>query len=669
MASDRHQLRVIKRAIEGDAEAFAGLCFRYADALYRYLYFRLGSVSAAEEVCAQVFVRAWETLPTDARQEVLPFTAWLFLVANDVVVERSERFAEAGLHPVSPPSPPKLAWPERGKRESNERSPLYPRFLAQAVMQLDADSQQVILLRFVLRLTHKETGLVIGDTSTGSRVLQYRALLELREKLTRQKMSEHAYASDHIGAVTFCLDRIISGRWTADHCLEHIAEEAAGIEPLLRFAVLVRSAVTVRSRKTFSKELRRQLVADIRKSKRKPVNRPQLWRWFQSASERIPAPVVAAFLLGLILFAGAAGARTVAFAVDSSAPGDRLYDLDLRLERAYRALVTNPETQFQVALSATEERLIEAERLAQRGDSEGLQIALVAYSVQVAELTNSDIVEAVEHSSVDLDQHFADQQQELDKIYTIALTTLASKESTEVAEVVCDAQTNDSGNWHPVGMSLAAQHGVDYAEIMKWVCDGHSFGEIVLALSTVDHGAVETVEVMELKSELGGWGQLWEQMGAGAALLRSEDEGTGLGIEVQRPATREIPPTRHAAPTPEITPSATATATPLSDEGNNQQDEVQPTSESGPPGGGPPDHAGPPDGVDPPGGGRPDDPGPPGNPGPPDDAGPPDNAGPPDDPGPPNDPGPPDDTGPPGGSPPGNSGNSGNNGNQDGGRP
>ena len=84
MASDRHQLRLIRRAINGDAEAFARICYRYSDALYKYLYFRLGSVLAAEEVCAEIFVHAWEILPEDARQTVLPFRAWLFKVANDL---------------------------------------------------------------------------------------------------------------------------------------------------------------------------------------------------------------------------------------------------------------------------------------------------------------------------------------------------------------------------------------------------------------------------------------------------------------------------------------------------------------------------------------------------------------------------------------------------------
>lgn len=509
MVSDRRQSRVLTRAMKGDAQAFTSLCHRYSEAVYRYLYFRLGSVFAAEEVCAEVFVRAWERLPSDRRQSVVPFAAWLFQVANDVVVERNRRFSRLGIYPTLPPL---LAWSGSKKKDSPL---LHPRFLAQAVMQLDAISQQVLLLRFVLRISHRDTALVIGDTGSGSRVLQYRGLLELREKLTRKKMSENAYTSDYVGTATFCLDRIISGRWGTEECLEHLPQDNDRLEQILDFAMVVREASYIQPRRSFDEDLRKQLLADIRQSKRRPVKQLPLWRWIITASERVPAPLVAAFMLSIILLVGAAGTTGIAMTVDHAVPGNRLYDLDLRLERAYRAFLSSPDSRLQFSLDLTEERLAEAEVLAMRGNTSGLQVALVAYSLEVASLAGEEASKEKSVSTVDLDRHFSEQQQRLDKVLVRALSTSSSENGQETPIVLCGLQAgapNEEEQLHPVGLALAAQHDVDYAEVMRWVCEGHTFGEIVLALASVDSNVISTVEVLQMKSQLGGWGQLWHEM-------------------------------------------------------------------------------------------------------------------------------------------------------------
>lgn len=509
MEADRRQLRMLESALNGDAEAFVSLCNRYAEALYRYLYFRLGSVFAAEEMCGQLFVRAWETLPTDPRQGAVPFTIWLFQVANDVIRERSDQLSSLGLHP---PRPPLVAWSVDS--ESKQQVNLHPRYLAQAVMQLDDIAQQVILLRFVLRLPHRDVALAIDETRAGSRVLQYRALLELRERLTRQKMSEFAYATDYVSTATFCIDRIISGQWDVKECLQNVPEETERLSPILDFAMLVRETCTIRPRRDFNADLRRQLLNDIRESKRRPRHKPKVIRWLQSVSDRIPQPVVAAFVLGLLLLAVGIGITGALFVIDGAAPGDRLYALDLQLERTYRALPSSPERKLQFALQLTDERLAEAEKLARRGDSSGLQVAMVAYSVEVASLADY-YAGAFNGRSSEIDSHFARQQQRLDKLLVTALGASPMGRVNGPPVIDCEdpqRQTEDELLWHPVGLTLAAQHHVEYGDVIEWVCAGHSFGEIVLALATVDSGQFHTDEVLLRKAQLGGWGQLWQEM-------------------------------------------------------------------------------------------------------------------------------------------------------------
>ena len=67
---------------------------------------------------------------------------------------------------------------------------------------------------------------------------------------------------------------------------------------------------------------------------------------------------------------------------------------------------------------------------------------------------------------------------------------------------------------HPVANRLAAQYEVAYEEIMGWFCEGHyGLGEIKLALATGRQTDLAPEEVLAMKTELGGWGQVWLELG------------------------------------------------------------------------------------------------------------------------------------------------------------
>jgi hypothetical protein len=68
---------------------------------------------------------------------------------------------------------------------------------------------------------------------------------------------------------------------------------------------------------------------------------------------------------------------------------------------------------------------------------------------------------------------------------------------------------------HPVAQRLAETYGVPYEQIMGWFCEGrYGLGEIMHALQTGDGEDGNTPEqLLHRKTELGGWGQVWQEMG------------------------------------------------------------------------------------------------------------------------------------------------------------
>ena len=83
-----HQL--LRRAQQGEADAFGILYERHAAAIFRYLYIHMSSRTDAEDLTSEVFLRAWQSLPR-YHQRGVPFRAFLFRIAHNALVDYYRR--------------------------------------------------------------------------------------------------------------------------------------------------------------------------------------------------------------------------------------------------------------------------------------------------------------------------------------------------------------------------------------------------------------------------------------------------------------------------------------------------------------------------------------------------------------------------------------------------
>ncbi len=170
---------LVGRAIAGDADAFGELYLRHTDAIYRYIYLRVGNAKDTEDLTEQVFLKVWEALP-GYEQRGKPFINWVYRIAHNAVVDHHRQ-----RRPL--PATPLL---EEEHWESQEPSALTQVIeaeraatLSSVISELSDDQQQVIILRFVQGLPHAEVADIIGKSEGASRVIQYRALAALKELL------------------------------------------------------------------------------------------------------------------------------------------------------------------------------------------------------------------------------------------------------------------------------------------------------------------------------------------------------------------------------------------------------------------------------------------------------------------------------------------------------
>jgi len=171
---------LVVQAVKGDSDAFGVLYIRYMDPIYRYIFFRIGEELEAEDLTEEVFVRAWEALPSYQIGEY-PFTSWLYRIAHNLIIDyhrkrKTEKVVDLDLYHSSGQShEDRLVAKQDAAR------------LADAIQLLDDEEQQVLILRFIEGLSHREVALAIGKSEGASRIIQHRAVTALYKYLSNQK--------------------------------------------------------------------------------------------------------------------------------------------------------------------------------------------------------------------------------------------------------------------------------------------------------------------------------------------------------------------------------------------------------------------------------------------------------------------------------------------------
>src|SRR5207253_5254087 len=75
-----------QRASARDPMALAELYNSYVDKIYKYVYYKVGNAQDAEDLCEQVFLKAWDAIGRYTWHGH-PFSSWLYKLAHNLVVD------------------------------------------------------------------------------------------------------------------------------------------------------------------------------------------------------------------------------------------------------------------------------------------------------------------------------------------------------------------------------------------------------------------------------------------------------------------------------------------------------------------------------------------------------------------------------------------------------
>jgi RNA polymerase sigma-70 factor (ECF subfamily) len=201
MWPDADETRVLlERMAANDAAAAERLWQSYRAPLRRMIDLRLDRMLArrvdASDVVQDVFIRASQRLPEYLRNPVMPFDLWLRQIARDAMIDEHRRHRGAARRSLDHEQPLAAGFGDRSSLDlaaqlrdheltpvaAALRSELQRRFQA-ALVKLDDDDREIILLRHFEQLSNSEAARTLGLSDAAAGMRHLRALRRLRTLL------------------------------------------------------------------------------------------------------------------------------------------------------------------------------------------------------------------------------------------------------------------------------------------------------------------------------------------------------------------------------------------------------------------------------------------------------------------------------------------------------
>lgn len=162
----------------GEKPQFEDLYRQYLNRVYGFVRAQVRDPVEAEDVTAQVFIKAWDAYPRYRPEAATP-AAWLFQIARNACVDharsraRRSRLAEA------------VASEERSAAETDPAQVATDRVQAAGLLDLVATlperTREVIALRHT-GLGFEDVGAVVGLSEDAAKMSYHRALRVLRDR-------------------------------------------------------------------------------------------------------------------------------------------------------------------------------------------------------------------------------------------------------------------------------------------------------------------------------------------------------------------------------------------------------------------------------------------------------------------------------------------------------
>ncbi len=161
-------------------EDFIKLYDKNVAAIYRYIFLRVSSKEAAQDLTSDVFLRAWNRLSVDNPNEVKNPRAFLYQIARNLTIDfyRQKSRTEIPLDDMELQIPDLDDNPAEKANLGLELEPIKA-----ALKEIKGDYAEVIIWHYLDELTVSEIADILGKSEGAIRVMLSRGLDQVRNLL------------------------------------------------------------------------------------------------------------------------------------------------------------------------------------------------------------------------------------------------------------------------------------------------------------------------------------------------------------------------------------------------------------------------------------------------------------------------------------------------------
>lgn len=170
---------LVKAAQAGDMGAFGELFDRYYDVVFRFVLFRMGDRTLAEDITQETFVRALRRI-TSVSYQGRDIGAWFVTIARNLIFDhvKSSRYRLEQTTAEIVELSPSTSGPEQQVLDGATNTELL-----KCIGKLNPDQQECIKLRFLQGLSVAETAVMMDRNEGAVKALQHRAVRRLAQLL------------------------------------------------------------------------------------------------------------------------------------------------------------------------------------------------------------------------------------------------------------------------------------------------------------------------------------------------------------------------------------------------------------------------------------------------------------------------------------------------------
>lgn len=162
--------------MQGDESAFGQIYDLYFEKVYRFVYYRVNHRETAEDLVAETFIRVWDKV--SEIEGPGSFNGWVYQIARNLVIDHyRSRKITIDLEYLEN----FLEYEDNVVDKTNLQ--FQEKIFLEALKKLSSDQQLVIKLKYLDELTNPEIAKILDKSEGAIRVIQHRAITELKKLL------------------------------------------------------------------------------------------------------------------------------------------------------------------------------------------------------------------------------------------------------------------------------------------------------------------------------------------------------------------------------------------------------------------------------------------------------------------------------------------------------